>query len=59
MDAQPTTTSTIRLEEITANTAPETLSFARELLLEYGRFVIAHPESADSCYGTLEREAAR
>jgi GNAT superfamily N-acetyltransferase len=59
MGAQPTVARTIRLEEITAATAPETLSFARELLLEYGRFVIAHPESAGFCYGTLEQEAAR
>jgi putative acetyltransferase len=59
MDAQPTATRDIRLEEITADTAPETLAAARDLLLEYGRFVIAHPESARFCYGTLEQEAAR
>jgi GNAT superfamily N-acetyltransferase len=59
MDAQPTTTTDIRLDEINADTAPETLSAARELLLEYGQFVIAHPESAGFCYGTLEQEAAR
>ena len=59
MDAQPTTIRAIRLEEINADTAPETLSAARELLLEYGQFVIAHPESAGFCYGTLEQEVAR
>jgi hypothetical protein len=34
MDAQPTTTKAIYLEEITANSSAETLSAARELLLE-------------------------
>jgi GNAT superfamily N-acetyltransferase len=46
----------IRLEEINADTAADTLSAARELLLEYGQFVISHPESAGFCYGTLEQE---
>jgi GNAT superfamily N-acetyltransferase len=59
MDAQPETTTAIHLEEIDADTAPATLSAARALLLEYGRFVIAHPESAGFCYGTLEQEVAR
>ena len=59
MDAQPTAARAIHLEEITADTGAETLSSARELLLEYGQFVIAHPESAGFCYGTLEKEAAR
>jgi len=31
---------------------------ARELLLEYGRFVIAQPGVARFCFGTLEKEAA-
>jgi GNAT superfamily N-acetyltransferase len=59
MDAQPRAARAIHLEEITADTAAETLIAARELLLEYGRFVIAHPESAGFCYGTLEQEVAR
>jgi GNAT superfamily N-acetyltransferase len=59
MDAQPTNTTAIHLEEITADTVHETLIAARDLLLEYGQFVIAHPESAGFCYGTLEQEAAR
>jgi GNAT superfamily N-acetyltransferase len=59
MDAQPAPARAIHLEEITADTAAKTLFAARELLLEYGRFVIAHPESAGFCYGTLEQEAAR
>jgi GNAT superfamily N-acetyltransferase len=59
MDAEPTVTRAIRVEEITADTSADTLSAARELLLEYGRFVIAHPDSAGFCYGTLEQEVAR
>lgn len=59
MDAQLTPAKVIHLEEITADTPAESLSAARELLLEYGQFVIAHPESAGFCYGTLELEAAR
>jgi GNAT superfamily N-acetyltransferase len=57
MDAQQTAARAIHLEEITADTSAETLAAARELLLEYGQFVIAHPESAGFCYGTLEQEA--
>jgi ribosomal protein S18 acetylase RimI-like enzyme len=59
MDSQPTGITAIRLEEIAGDTASETLSAARELLLEYGQFVIAHPESAGFCYGTLEQEVER
>ena len=32
---------------------------ARELLLEYGRFVISQPGAARFCFGSLEQEAAR
>lgn len=32
---------------------------ARELLLEYGRFVIAQPGAARFCFGSLEQEATR
>lgn len=43
-----------------AATAPESiLTEARELLLEYGRFVIAQPGAARFCFGSLEKEAAR
>jgi putative acetyltransferase len=58
MDAQSMATRTIRLEDIAPDTDSETLSAARALLLEYGRFVIAHPASAGFCYGTLEQEVA-
>jgi GNAT superfamily N-acetyltransferase len=59
MDAEPTATRAIHLEEITADSSPATVTAARELLLEYGRFVISHPGAAGFCYGSLEQEAAR
>jgi GNAT superfamily N-acetyltransferase len=59
MDAKLTAKRVIRLEDIDDETAAGTVAAARELLLEYGQFVIAHPESAGFCYGTLEQEAAR
>jgi ribosomal protein S18 acetylase RimI-like enzyme len=48
-----------QLEEITTSTSPATIAQARELLLEYGRFVIAQPDCARFCYGSLEKEAGR
>ena len=46
------------IEELAAG--PESrLAAARELLLEYGRFVIAQQGVARFCFGTLEKEAAR
>jgi ribosomal protein S18 acetylase RimI-like enzyme len=52
-------TPSFRLEEIALSSPENTLAAARELLLEYGRFVIAQPGAARFCYGSLEREAAR
>ena len=47
------------IEELT-NRHPEWMvGAARELLLEYGRFVIAQPGVARFCFGSLEKEAAR
>lgn len=46
------------LEEVTASSSLATIAQARELLLEYGRFVIAQPVCAHFCYGSLEQEAA-
>jgi GNAT superfamily N-acetyltransferase len=46
------------LEEVTTTSSPDSIAQARELLLEYGRFVIAQPECARFCYGSLEQEAA-
>jgi putative acetyltransferase len=49
----------LEIEEITASTPREPIAKARELLLEYGRFVIAQPGAARFCFGSLEKEAAR
>jgi putative acetyltransferase len=48
-----------QIEELTAAARSETVAKARELLLEYGRFVIAQPGAARFCSGSLEQEAAR
>lgn len=48
-----------RIEELTANTPEHTLAQARELLLEYGRFVAAQPGAARFCFGLLQKEAER
>lgn len=47
------------LQEIVATDPEETLAQARDLLLEYGRFVVAQPGAARFCFGSLEKEAAR
>lgn len=49
----------IALEEITPDSGESTLAAARELLIEYGRFVVAQPGAAQFCFGTLQEEAAR
>jgi putative acetyltransferase len=51
-------TQQIRLAEINTNSSAATIAHARELLLEYGRFVVAQPGAARFCFGTLEKEAA-
>lgn len=50
---------TIQIQEIAAATPEPVLAQARELLLEYGRFVLAQPGAARFCFGALEQEAAR
>ncbi|MGA2849883.1 MAG: GNAT family N-acetyltransferase [Terracidiphilus sp.] len=54
LDAEP---PTFYLHEIAATDSKSTLAQARELLLEYGRFVIAQPGAARFCFGSLEKEA--
>ena len=49
--------SALRIEELSAEAAAASVAAARELLLEYGRFVIAQPGAAQFCFGSLEREA--
>lgn len=48
----------IQLLEITAASSPSALAHARELMLEYGRFVLEQPDAALFCFGTLEKEVA-
>jgi GNAT superfamily N-acetyltransferase len=48
-----------QIDELTETVPAETLAEARELLLEYGRFVIAQPGAGHFCFGALEEEAAR
>ncbi len=57
MDDGKPTDSALRIEELGAATAAQSLAAARALLLEYGRFVIAQPGAAQFCFGSLEREA--
>ena len=47
------------LQQIVTTDSEATLTQARDLLLEYGRFVIAQPGAARFCFGALEQEAAR
>jgi GNAT superfamily N-acetyltransferase len=58
MGAQETANKTLQIEEVIAGQDESALSEARELLLEYGRFVISQPGVARFCFGTLEKEAA-
>jgi len=59
MDPSGTQSRPFYLEEVAATASESTLAQARELLLEYGRFVIAQPGAARFCFGSLEQEAAR
>ncbi len=59
MTSQQAESRTIRLEELSNHSSHEALLAARELVLEYGRFVIAQPGAARFCFGSLEKEAAR
>lgn len=59
MHAQSTDSRAIFIEEIHVDAAKTTLCLARELLLEYGRFVVAQPGVARFCFGALEKEAER
>lgn len=58
MEPAHTPNQPLRLAEINNDSSPTVIADARELLLEYGRFVIAQPGAARFCFGTLEKEAA-
>jgi ribosomal protein S18 acetylase RimI-like enzyme len=57
MDPVEAAPRTFYLHEITTTDSEGTLAQARDLLLEYGRFVIAQPGAARFCFGSLEKEA--
>jgi GNAT superfamily N-acetyltransferase len=59
MDTQGADSRRFHLREIAALEEESILAQARELLLEYGRFVVAQPGAARFCFGSLEKEAAR
>lgn len=59
MDQGQQSSRAFHLDEVGPLASEETLAEARELLLEYGRFVIAQPGAARFCFGSLEQEAAR
>ena len=48
---------TLHIAELTAAAPEPLLAAARELLLEYGQFVIAQPGAARFCFGSLQQEA--
>jgi GNAT superfamily N-acetyltransferase len=58
MTASELKSQSFEILEISAASPHTTLNEARELLLEYGRFVIAQPGAARFCFGALEEEAA-
>jgi putative acetyltransferase len=59
MDPREATPQLFHLEELSASAPDSTRIQARELLLEYGRFVVAQPGAARFCFGSLEKEADR
>jgi GNAT superfamily N-acetyltransferase len=59
MDSRQAASPPFYVHEIAAAEPESSLAEARELLLEYGRFVLAQPGAARFCFGTLEHEAAR
>jgi ribosomal protein S18 acetylase RimI-like enzyme len=46
------------IREIEASAPANMIRLAQQLLLEYGRFVVAQPGAARFCFGALENEAA-
>jgi ribosomal protein S18 acetylase RimI-like enzyme len=58
MERGNTTNRQIRLAEINPNLPAQTISDARGLLLEYGRFVLSQAGAVQFCFGSLEKEAA-
>src|SRR3954469_18711083 len=46
-----------RIEELKPSQPESLIAHGRELLLEYGRFVMSQPGVARFCFGSLEKEA--
>jgi ribosomal protein S18 acetylase RimI-like enzyme len=59
MDPREVASPAFILQQVEATTPEGILAQAREMLLEYGRFVIAQPGAGRFCFGSLEQEAAR
>jgi GNAT superfamily N-acetyltransferase len=59
MDSRQPASPPFYVRAIAATASESSLAEARELLLEYGRFVVAQPGAARFCFGALEHEAAR
>ena len=59
MDNEKPASRSVKIEEIRLTAASAVIAQARELLLEYGRFVVAQKGAARFCFGSLEREADR
>jgi putative acetyltransferase len=59
MDSEKPAFRSIKIEEIRSTAASAMIAQARELLFEYGRFVVAQKGAARFCFGSLEREADR
>lgn len=59
MDSEKRVSRTVKIEEMRTTAASAVIAQARELLLEYGRFVVAQKGAARFCFGSLEREADR
>jgi ribosomal protein S18 acetylase RimI-like enzyme len=58
MERGNSTNRQISVAEINPNSPASTIADARELLLEYGRFVLSQAGAAQFCFGSLEKEAA-
>jgi putative acetyltransferase len=54
----PAPAARFSIEEVHGASPPATIGAARELLLEYGRFVQSQPNIATFCFGALEKEVA-
>ena len=58
MQLGETGSTNFTIDEVGASASTVIIAQARDLLLEYGRFVVAQPGAARFCFGSLEKEAA-